>query len=160
MSHKALYSRNKFRTFGKEFWEKNRCQRYTAVSLTKKNLLRNILKTFVLNKMKRFGVPYRHLKKIKVSNSNHAILGEGENTVVAKDAMPEVFNVYFSNIASEVGFKDEYATPEETISAHCNHPRIVKIRNAYGVNMRSFHFQAVNCDCIARKLTRQIWGIW
>ena len=98
--------------------------------------------------------------KIKVSNSNHAILGEGETTVVAKDAMPEVFNVYFSNIASEVGLKDEYATPEETISAHCNHPRIVKIRNAYGDNMRSFHFQAVNCDCIARKLTRQIWGIW
>ena len=61
-------------------------------------------------------------------------------------------NVYFSNIVSEIGFKDEYATPEETISTHYNHPSVVKIRDACGDDIYSLNFQAVNRDCIARKL--------
>ena len=62
----------------------------------------------------------------KFRNSNHTILREGENTVVDSDEVAEICNVYLSSIASEMGFKDEHATPEAAISAYYNHPRIVK----------------------------------
>ena len=77
---------------------------------------------------------------------------EGNNTVVDSDEVPEIFNAYFTSIASEVGFNDEHATPDEAISAYYNHPSIVKIRDAYGDNMQSFNFQTVNHNCVARKL--------
>ena len=88
----------------------------------------------------------------KFPNGNHTILREGENTVVDSDEVAEIFNAYFSSIASEIGFNDEHATPDEAISAYYNHSSIVKIRNAYGDNMQSFNFQTVNHNCVARKL--------
>ena len=77
---------------------------------------------------------------------------EGDNTVVDSDEVAEIFNAYFSSIASEIGFNDEHATPDEAISAYHNHSSIVKIRDAYGDNMQSFNFQTVNHNCVARKL--------
>ena len=76
----------------------------------------------------------------KFPNGNHTIVREGDNTVVDSDEVAEIFNEYFSSIASEICFNDEHATPDEAISAYYNHPSIVKIRDAYGENMQSFNF--------------------
>ena len=57
-------------------------------------------------------------------------------------------------LASEIGIKDEHATPDEAISAYNNHPSIVKFRDACGDNMKSLNFQTVNHDCAARKLQK------
>ena len=59
---------------------------------------------------------------------------ECEDTVAENDEVAEICNAYFSNIAAEILFKDEHATP------------------AWGDNMQSFNFQTVNHDCFARKL--------
>ena len=127
-------------------------QRNRVVSL-RKNPLRNVLKKIALNKIKPFGAPFRRFfSDKKFPNGNHTILREGDNTVVDSDEVAEIFNAYFSSIASEIGFNDEHATPDEAISAYYNHPSIVKIRDAYGDNMQSFNFQTVNHNCVARKL--------
>ena len=153
---KALYSqnmaRNKFRTFGKKFWEENRRQRNRVVSLRKKS----IAKYFENKCSKQDKTFWRTISPFfadkKFPNGNHTILREGDNTLVDSDEVAEIFNAYFSSIASEIGFNDEHATPDETISAYYNHPSIVKIRDAYGDNMQPFNFQTVNHDCVARKL--------
>ena len=88
----------------------------------------------------------------KFPNGNHTILREGDNTVVDSDEVAEIFNAYFSSIASEIGFNDEHVTPDEAISAYHNHSSIVKIRDVYGDNMQSFNFQTVKHNCVARKL--------
>ena len=66
--------------------------------------------------MKLFGAQYRRFYFIclfiysltnfwtKSISDNHIILGEGENRVVDICEIPEIFNVYFSNIASEISF--------------------------------------------------------
>ena len=66
--------------------------------------------------------------------------------------MAEIFNEYFSNIASEIGFQDQHSTAEEAISAHNNHPSVIKIRDTYGDNAHSFNFEIVDHNCIAKKL--------
>ena len=154
---KALYSRNmarnKFRTFGKIFWEDNRRQRNRVVLLRKKS----IAKYFENNCSKQDKTFWRTISPFffsdkKFLNGNHTILREGDNAVVDSDEVAEIFNAYFSSIASEIGFNDEHATPDEAISAYYNHSSIVKIRDAYGDNMQSFNFQTVNHNCVARKL--------
>ena len=88
----------------------------------------------------------------KLSNSNHTILHECVNTVVGSYEVEYIFNVYVASIASEIGFEDEHATPDEVISAYYNHPSFMRIRDAYGDKMQSFSFQTVNHHCVAKKL--------
>ena len=118
----------------------------------RKNPLRNILKTFVLNKIKHFGAPYRLFVGKKSAIATMLFWAKVKAQSVTVIQYQKCSSVYFANIASEIGFKGEYATPEGAISAHCNHLSIVKIRDACGDDIYSLNFQAVNCDCISRKL--------
>ena len=116
-------------------WEENQRQRNRVVSLRKKS----ITKYFENNCSKQDKTFWRTISPFfsdkKFPNGNHTILREGDNTVVNSDEVAEIFNAYFSSIASEIGFNDEHATPDEAISAYHNHSSIVKIRDAYGDNM-------------------------
>ena len=77
---------------------------------------------------------------------------EGKDTIVDSNEVAEIFNVYFSSIASEIGFQDQHSTTEEAILAHDNHPSVIKIRDAYGENAHYFNFEMVSHDCISKKL--------
>ena len=77
---------------------------------------------------------------------------EGEDTIVDSNEVAEIFNVYFSSIASEIGFQDQHSTTEEAILAHDDHPSVIKIRDAYGENAHSFNFEMVSHDCISKML--------
>ena len=72
--------------------------------------------------------------------------------IVDSGEVAEIFNAYFSNIASEIGFQDQHSTAEEAISAHENHPSVIKIRDTYGDKAHSFNFEVVDLTCIAKKL--------
>ena len=153
---KALYSRNmarnKFRIFGKKYWEENRRLRNHVVSLRKKS----IAKYFENNCAKQDRTFWRTISPFfsdkKFRNGNHTILREGEDTIVDSNEVAEIFNVYFSSIASEIGFQDQHSTTEEAILAHDDHPSVIKIRDAYGENAHSFNFEMVSHDCISKKL--------
>ena len=77
---------------------------------------------------------------------------EGESIIVDSGEVAEIFNTYFSKLASEIGFQDQHSTAEEAISAHDNHPSVIKFRDTYGDNAHSFNFEMVDRICIARKL--------
>ena len=153
---KALYSRNmarnKFRIFGKKYWEENRRLRNHVVSLRKKS----IAKYFENNCAKQDRTFWRTISPFfsdkMFRNGNHTILREGEDTIVDSNAVAEIFNVYFSSITSEIGFQDQHSTTEEAILAHDDHPGVIKIRDAYGENAHSFNFEMVSHDCISKKL--------
>ena len=116
-----------------------------------KNPLWNILKTIALNKIKPFGAPFRRFFRTK-SSQMATTLFCSKVIILLLTVIAEIFNAYFSSIASEIGFNNEHATPDEAISAYHNHSSIVKIRDAYGDSMQSFNFQTVNHNCVARKL--------
>ena len=149
--YKALYSRNmarnKFRTIAE-----NRRLRNHVVSLSKKS----IAKYFENNCAKQDKTFWRNISTFfldkKFRNGNHTILREGESTIVDSGEVAEIFNEYFSYIASEIGFQDQHFTGEEAISAHDNHPSVIKIRDTYGNNAHSFNFEIVDHSCIAKKL--------
>ena len=153
---KALYSRNmarnKFRIFGKKYWDENRRLRNHVVSLRKKS----IAKYFENNCAKQDRTFWRTISPFfsdkKFRNGNHTILREGEDTIVDSNEVAEIFNIYFSSIASEIGFQDQHSTTEEAILAHDDHPSVIKIRDAYGENAHSFNFEMVSHDCISKKL--------
>ena len=153
---KALYSRNmarnKFRIFGKKYWEENRRLRNHVVSLRKKS----IAKYFENNCAKQDRTFWRTISPFfsdkKFRNGNHTILREGEDIIVDSNEVAEIFNVYFSSIASEIGFQDQHSTIEEAILAHDDHPSVIKIRDAYGENAHSFNFEMVSHDCISKTL--------
>ena len=88
----------------------------------------------------------------KFRNGNHTILRGGEDAIVDSNEVAEIFNVYVSSIASEIGFQNQHSTTEEAILAHDDHPSVIKIRDAYGENAHSFNFEMVSHDCISKKL--------
>ena len=145
-------ARNKFRIFGKNYWEENRCLRNHLVSLRKKS----IAKYFENNCAKQDRTFWRTISPFfsdkKFRNGNHTILREGEDTIVDSNEVAEIFHVYCSSIASEIGFQDQHSTTEEAILAHDDHPSVIKIRDAYGENAHSFNFEMVSHDCISKKL--------
>ena len=145
-------ARNKFRIFGKKYWEENRRLRNHVVSLRKKS----IAKYFENNCAKQDRTFWRTISPFfsdkKFRNGNHTILREGEDTIVDSNEVAEIFNVYFSSIASKIGFQDQHSTTEEAILAHDDHPSVIKIRDAYGENAHSFDFEMVSHDYISKKL--------
>ena len=108
---KAMYqrnmARNKFRKYGKQYWQENRCQRNLVVSLRKQSL-RKYFSQRCTKKNKTFWKtisPFMTNKHTR--NGNNLILREGDNTVVDNKAVCEIFNDYFANIASSIGFEDQ-----------------------------------------------------
>ena len=153
---KALYSRNmarnKFRTFGKKYWEENRRLRNHVVSLRKKNLLQNILRMTAKQDKTFWRTISPFFSDKKFRNGNHIILRECESTIVDSGEVAAIFNAYLSNIASEIGFQDRHSTADEATSAHENRPSVIKIRDTYGDEAHSFNFEIVDHSCIAKKL--------
>ena len=150
--HSRKMARNKFQIFGKKYLEENQRLRNHVVSLRKKS----IANYFENNCAKQDITFWRTISPFfsdkKFPNGNHTISREGENIIVDSDEDAEIFNVYFSSRASEIGFKDQHFTTEGAILAHDDNPSVIKIRDAYGENAYSFNFEMVSHDCISKKL--------
>ena len=67
-------------------------------------------------------------------NGNNIILREGDNAVVDNKAVCEIFNDYFANIASSIGFEDQIECVDSAIK-HNSHSSVMKIKAS--INFRS-----------------------
>ena len=45
-----------------------------------------------------------------------------------RDNLTEIFNTYFSNVASTIGFEDEIVSVEDALQKHSQHPSVLKIK--------------------------------
>ena len=129
---KALYKRNmvrnKFRKFGKAYWEDNRIHRNNVVSIRKRSIA-NYFSKNCSRKDKTFWYTVSlFMTDKKNKNGGKIILQEGDETITNNHQIANIFNDYFSNIASNIGFNDDITSAEDAIIDHQNHPSILKIR--------------------------------
>ena len=152
---KAMYqrnmARNKFRKYGKQYWQENRRQRILVVSLRKKSL-RNYFSQRCIKKDKTFWKTISPFMTNKHNKSgDNIILKEGDNTIVNNNELCEIFNDYFANIASSIGFEDAITSVEDAIHKHDSHPSVINIKESLAGSTK-FTFEAVSSEKINQKL--------
>ena len=122
-------ARNKFRRFGKAFWEENKRHRNNVVNIRKKSLS-NYFATRCEKHDKRFWntvSPFKSDKKFR--NRGGIILQEGEETISEASRVSEIFNDFFISAASEIGFDEDIVSVTDAINENITHPSIEKIKN-------------------------------
>ena len=82
---------------------------------------------------------------------NHSILKEGDDKIVDNKEVCEIFNDYFANIASSIGFEDAIVSVDDALYKHSSHPSVIKIKESL-TGPKNFTFQAVSPDKINQKL--------
>ena len=87
----------------------------------------------------------------KYRNGNSVILCEDNETVNDEVKVANIFNEYFSTIASSIGFSDALCDTESAIRKHAAHPSVVAIKNKHN-NAENFHFTLVSDKEIEDKL--------
>ena len=128
---KALYTRNmarnKFKKFGKKYWEENRRQRNRVV-LIKKQSMKNYFAKKCEKPDRNFWAtisPFLSDKKFKGNNT--ITFKENNETITDQKKVAEIFNKYFVSIAAEIGFPDSITSSDEALLTHQNHPSVIKI---------------------------------
>ena len=121
------------------------------VSLRKKSL-KNYFSTKCAKKDKTFWQTISpFMTNGNCRNSNNIILREGDSTVVDSDSVCGIFNNYFANIASSIGFEDSVSDVESAIQKHTLHPSITKINESLPEN-NTFSFHPVSQEIVDHKL--------
>ena len=72
--------------------------------------------------------------------------------VVDDKLVANIFNDYFNNIASKIGFDDPITTTHDVINKHRDHPSVLKIRETYSIEADSFSFSCVEENVVTPKL--------
>ena len=88
--------------------------------------------------------------KHTISRDN-IILMEGDDTIVDNKEVCEIFNDYFANIASSIGFEDAIVSVYDALHKHSSHPSVIKIKESL-TGPNNFTFQAVSPDKSNQKL--------
>ena len=153
---KAQYSRNmarnKFRKYGKRYWEENRRARNKAVALRKESMANyfskgcakrdkdfwQMISPFMSNKRSTFG--------------QDIILNENNQLIVEAKSVADIFNNHFTNIASNIGFDDEIISTADAIAKHAQHPSVLKILGRFSDRKECFKFYPVSASDIEKKL--------
>ena len=78
-------------------------------------------------------------------SGDNIILKEGDNTIVDNNEVCEIFNDYFANIASSIGFEDAITSVEDAINKHDSHPSVIKIKESLA-GSKKFTFEAVSSE--------------
>ena len=81
-------------------------------------------------------------------NGNSFMLQENDKIVIEDN----IFNDYFCNIASQIGFDDPITTTHDFINKLRDHPSVSKIRETYSIEADSFSFSCVDEDVVTSKL--------
>ena len=63
-------------------------------------------------------------------SGDNIILKEGENTIVDNNEVGGIFNDYFANIASSIGFEDAITSVDDAIHKHHSHFSVIKIKDS------------------------------
>jgi hypothetical protein len=153
---KAIFKRNmirnKFKKYGKLFWEENRRMRNRVAALRKKSI-RSYFSEKCANIDKSFWKtisPFMTNKSAR--NSENIILHEGDKIVNDDKEVANIFNEYFVNIASAIGSNKSVDSVDAAIFEHAEHPSIVKIAKEFNHKKESFAFKAVSPSVIRAKL--------
>ena len=151
---KAMYNRNmarnKYRKFGETFHENYRRQRNLVVKIRKQSLREYFSKNCSI-KDKTFWNTISPFMSDKKSKTSNIILHENDQIITDKSQVCDIFNDYFVNIASSIGFDDNITSVETAITKHSSHPSIIKIKDRHPIT-NQFSFKPVSTKNIRDKL--------
>ena len=68
------------------------------------------------------------MTNMHAKSGDNIILEEDDNTIVKNKEECQIFNEYFANIASSIGFGDSRLSVDDTLHKHSNHPSVIKIK--------------------------------
>ena len=148
---KAIYARsmarNKFKKFGNAYWELNRKHRNNVVALRKRSLSNYFSKKCSQHDKSFWNTISPFISDKKARNGNNIILQDGDKIVADEISVSELFNEYFSNIASEIGFTENITSAEDAIQHYSCHPSITKIKSNMTM-AEDFNFSSVTSDSV------------
>ena len=150
---KALYNRNmarnKFQKYGKEYWELNRYHRNNVVSIRKESMTIYFQKNCSKQDKHFWSTISPFFSDKKFRNGNTITIKDGDDTISDPVKVSEVFNDYFSTIASSIGFQDDIDSAENAIQKHSSHPSVKKITERYFNRLDTFHFKTVDSEHVS-----------
>ena len=144
--------RNKYKKYGKQYWDENRRMRNKVVALRKKSLATYFTKNCSNHDRKFWKTVSPFMTNKSCRNGSNIILQENDEIIVDSKQVSDIFNDYFAGIASTIGFDDVITDTPAAIHKHQNHPSVVKIRGKFGNLSDSFTFKSVNPDLVFKKL--------
>ena len=144
-------ARTTFRKYGKQYWHEDRRHRNLVVSLWKQSLKKYFSEKCVKKDANFWKTIFPFMTNKNSRNGNDIILRETGKTVVDSNEVWEIFNSYFTNIASSIGFEDGIVNVDAVIQKHGRHPSVLK--NKEYLNKPSpFTFCPVSQDDISCNL--------
>ena len=145
-------ARNDFNKYGKTHWETYR-KRRNALTACRKKSIRNYFTKHCDIPSKRFWPtisPFLSDKRKKGSST--ISLNEGGKIVNDPAEVAKIFNNYYSNIASTIGFDDKIVSVENALDKHKHHSSIVMIKEKRQDTQECFDFHVVNSDTVKMHL--------
>lgn len=150
--YKRNMARNKFRLFGKAHWEENRRHRNNVVSIRKQSMSKYFSEKCA-KKDKTFWSTIKPFMTNKNSeNGKNVVLNENDQIVNDPKEISDIFNSFFSTVASTIGFDDEIQSSESSINKHKDHPSIIKIKGRFTEKANSFKFKPISSTTIMKKM--------
>ena len=117
---------NKFKKFGKKYWEENRRQRNRVVSIRKQSMKNYFEKKCEKPDINFWATISPFLSDKKFKGNNTITIKEDNETITDQNKVAEIFNKYFVSIAAEIVFPDPITSSDEALLTHQNHPSAIK----------------------------------
>ena len=145
-------ARNKFRKNGSAYWEENRVHRNKVVANRKTSIAKYFSQKCSPHDKSFWSTVSPFMTDKKHRNGNSFMLQENDKIVVDDKLVANIFNDYFCNIASKIGFDYPITTTHDVINKHRDHPSVLKIRETYSKEADSFSFCCVDENVVTSKL--------
>ena len=138
-------ARNKFKKFGNAYWDENRRHRNKVVAIRKESMATYFKQRCSKNDKTFWDTIAPFFTDKRNRNASDIVLKDGDDVVSDPAKVTEIFNTYFSNVASTIGFEDEIVSVEDALQKHSQHPSVLKIKmNTPELPVFNFHLLKVS----------------
>ena len=125
--YKRNMARNKFRIYGKSYWEENRRNRNNVVKIRKQSMRNYFIKNCSHHDKNLWSTVSPFITDKKTHGNKNILSTNKDETVLYPKCISELFNDYFSSVASGIGFDDDAESAKDAIMKHRTHPSSSKI---------------------------------
>ena len=88
----------------------------------------------------------------KYRNGGNITLNENGETITDASRVSEIFNDFFVNVATDIGFNDDVVSASDAIRRHDQHPSVKRIREYYRDKIKDFDFHVVDTETVMQMI--------
>ena len=149
---KRNMARNLFYKFGKSHWEDFRMKRNTLVSVRENSIQTHFSKNTEKNSKHFWPTVSPFLTSTRKKSDSVISLREGDTIINDPAEVADIFNSYYTKIASDIGFDDTIESVEKCVDKYKNHPSVLKILEHHGDLGGRFSFHTVDSSSVCMYL--------